>query len=150
EPVLHARGDRGGGPVRGPGPGGRRAAAGRGAGPGPLGQGSPQVPGLHASASSGVSAVNEFTRAIHWLFTASNWDTVNFQTGIRAQLAYHVEISVLSVFVAAAIAVPAGMLVGHKRRGQFLTASVANVGRAIPSFGLVVLAFIAFGNVFPS
>jgi osmoprotectant transport system permease protein len=42
------------------------------------------------------------------------------------------------------------MLVGHARRGQFLAVSIANVGRAVPSFALVVLVFIAVGNVVPS
>ena len=94
--------------------------------------------------------MHQFVRGIEWIFTSSNWNTVNFQPGIRAQIAYHIEISALSMFVAAAIAIPIGLLVGHKRRGQFLAASVANAGRAIPSFGLVVLAFILFGNLVPS
>src|SRR5437763_3552387 len=91
-----------------------------------------------------------FVQAIHWIFTSSHWDQVSFQTGIRAQLAYHVELSAISVVVAASLAVPVGLLVGHKRRGQFLAVSVANVGRAIPSFALLVLAFIAISNLWPS
>jgi osmoprotectant transport system permease protein len=91
--------------------------------------------------------MNQFIRAIHWIFSASNWREVNFQAGIGAQLAYHVELSVISTLVAVAIAVPIGMVVGHRRRGQFLAVSTANVGRAIPSFALVVLIFIAMGNV---
>jgi osmoprotectant transport system permease protein len=94
--------------------------------------------------------MNEFVRAIHWIFTASNWDEVNFQAGIRSQLIYHVELSAISVAVATAVAVPVGLIVGHRRRGEFLAVSVANVGRSIPSFGLVVLIFIAVGNVWPS
>ena len=91
--------------------------------------------------------MNDFVKAIHWIFTASNWNEVNFQAGIRSQLLYHVELSAISVAIAAAIAVPVGYLVGHTRRGQFLAVSVANVGRAIPSFALVVLAFIIIGNL---
>jgi osmoprotectant transport system permease protein len=94
--------------------------------------------------------MNQFVRAIHWIFTSSNWTTVQFQNGIRAQIAYHVELAALSLLVAAAIAIPVGLLVGHKRRGQLLASSVANIGRAIPSFGLVVLMFIVFGNLVPS
>jgi osmoprotectant transport system permease protein len=94
--------------------------------------------------------MHQIIRAIHWIFTASHWNEVNFQAGIRSQLVYHVELSALSLGVAAAIAVPAGLLVGHTRRGRFLTSAVANVGRAIPSFALLVLAFIAVGNIWPS
>jgi osmoprotectant transport system permease protein len=96
-----------------------------------------------------AGAVTDFIRAIHWIFTASNWTEVNFNTGIRGQLAYHVELSALSLFFATAAAIPVGMLVGHKRRGEFLAVSVANVGRAIPSFAIVVLLFILVGNVAP-
>lgn len=94
--------------------------------------------------------MNQFVRAIHWIFTASNWSEVNFQAGIRSQLVYHVELSAISLVIATAIAVPVGMVVGHTRRGQFLAVSVANVGRAIPSFALLVLAFIVIGDVWPS
>ena len=94
--------------------------------------------------------MNELVKAIHWIFTASNWNEVNFQAGIRSQLLYHVELAAISLAVAAAVAVPAGLLVGHRRRGQFLAVSIANVGRAIPSFALVVLAFIVIGNIRPS
>jgi osmoprotectant transport system permease protein len=94
--------------------------------------------------------MHQFVRAIHWIFTASHWDVVNLQSGIRAQLAYHIELSAISLAVAAAIAIPVGLAVGHKRRGQFLAVSIANVGRAIPSFALVVLLFIAVGNIWPT
>jgi len=62
---------------------------------------------------------------------------------------YHLELSAISVAVATAVAVPIGLLVGHRRRGQLLAVSIANVGRAIPSFALVVLAFITIGNIAP-
>jgi len=94
--------------------------------------------------------MNQFVDGIRWIFTPANWDTVNFQAGIRSQLLYHIELSAISLLVAAAIAIPVGLLVGHKRRGQFLATSLANIGRAIPSFGLVVLVFIAVGNIWPS
>ena len=94
--------------------------------------------------------MGQFVHAIHWIFTASNWSSVNFQAGIRSQLGYHVELSAISIIVAVLIAVPVGMLVGHRRRGEFVAVSVANLGRAIPSFALVVLVFIAVGNVVPS
>ncbi|MFL5797841.1 MAG: ABC transporter permease [Actinomycetota bacterium] len=94
--------------------------------------------------------MNDFVRAIHWIFTASNWEQVNFQAGIRSQLIYHVELSAIAVGIAAAVAIPVGLIVGHMRRGELLAVSIANVGRAIPSFGLVVLIFILVGNVAPT
>ena len=94
--------------------------------------------------------MNQFVDAVHWIFTRSNWHEVNLQAGIGSQLTYHVELSAISIVAAALIAIPVGMLVGHRRRGEFLAVSVANVGRAIPSFALVVLVFIAVGNLVPS
>jgi osmoprotectant transport system permease protein len=75
---------------------------------------------------------------------------VQLGSGIGGQLAYHVELSAISLAIAAALGIPAGLVVGHTRRGQFAAASVANLGRAIPSFALLVLAFIVVSNVRPS
>jgi osmoprotectant transport system permease protein len=94
--------------------------------------------------------MTELGRAIAWIFTASNWRQVNFDTGIGGQLWYHVELSLLSLVIATAVAVPIGLVVGHKRKGQFVAVSIANVGRAIPSFALLVLAFIVISNLRPS
>lgn len=94
--------------------------------------------------------MSELARAVHWILTGSNWSHVQLGAGIGGQLAYHVELSAISVAIAAAVAVPVGVAVGHYRRGQFATVSVANVGRAIPSFALLVLAFIVVSNLRPS
>lgn len=94
--------------------------------------------------------MSQLVHALQWIFTASNWRSVQLGAGIGAQLAYHVEIAAISLGVAAGIAIPVGLVVGHRRRGQLLAVSVANVGRAIPSFALLVLAFIVVSNVRPS
>jgi osmoprotectant transport system permease protein len=94
--------------------------------------------------------MNEFARAIQWIFTASNWNQVGFGAGIGSQLVYHVELSAISVAIAAAVAIPIGLMVGHKQRGQVVAVSIANVGRAVPSFALLVLAFIIVTNLWPS
>ena len=94
--------------------------------------------------------MNQFVHAIQWIFTASNWSHVQLGSGIGGQLGYHVELSAVSLGIAAAVAVPLGMAVGHTRRGQFATVSISNIGRAIPSFALLVLAFIVVSNLRPS
>jgi osmoprotectant transport system permease protein len=50
-----------------------------------------------------------------------------------------VQISVIATVVAAVLALPPAMWLGHRRRGGFLAAAVVNVGRAIPSFAIMVL-----------
>jgi osmoprotectant transport system permease protein len=52
---------------------------------------------------------------------------------------------VISSAIAAAIAVPAGLWVGHRRRGELLVTAVANTGRAVPDFGIIILAFLVVG-----
>ena len=45
--------------------------------------------------------------------------------------------------IAIAIALPVGLALGHTGRGAFLTISVSNVGRAVPSIALIAF-FVAF------
>jgi|1186.fasta_scaffold77097_2 osmoprotectant transport system permease protein len=54
-----------------------------------------------------------------------------------------------TMVIAVAIAVPGGMLVGRGKRSGVLTANVANVGRAIPTFAVLVLGaiWLGFGNL---
>jgi osmoprotectant transport system permease protein len=94
--------------------------------------------------------MNTLVDAVQWIFTPANWSEVNFGPGIASQLLYHIELSALSVGVAAAIAIPIGLLVGHGRRGRVLASFVSTVGRAIPSYGLVVLLFFAAVSLAPS
>ncbi|HLA66557.1 MAG TPA: ABC transporter permease [Acidimicrobiia bacterium] len=52
----------------------------------------------------------------------------------------HVEISGLAVIAAAAVAIPLGAWLGHTGRGGLAVISVVNIGRALPSFGILALA----------
>jgi osmoprotectant transport system permease protein len=62
----------------------------------------------------------------------------------------HLELSVVSLAVALVLALPLGLWLGHRHRGFLFAASVANVGRALPSlvliaFGLTILG-VGFWN----
>jgi osmoprotectant transport system permease protein len=48
--------------------------------------------------------------------------------------------SAASLLVAALIALPVGIVIGHIGRGGTLAINISNVGRAIPSFALLVIA----------
>ena len=61
-------------------------------------------------------------------------------------LGEHLKLTGVSVAIAAALAVPVGLLLGHKGRGQFAATTVANVGRAVPSLALIAL-FVAYLGV---
>ncbi|MEU1306216.1 ABC transporter permease [Streptomyces shenzhenensis] len=65
--------------------------------------------------------------------------------GIPTRLREHLQYSVLALAVAAAIALPLGLLTGHTGRGGNILASIATAARALPSFGLLVLMFVLLG-----
>src|SRR5439155_428565 len=56
-----------------------------------------------------------------------------------------------ATLTAAAVALPLGIGLGHVGRGGVLAANLSNIGRAIPSFGLLVITFQLLGiNVWPT
>ena len=57
----------------------------------------------------------------------------------------HLQYSLLATLVAAAIALPVGLLIGHTGRGAFLAINLSGFGRALPTVGLVTLVFLASG-----
>ena len=72
-----------------------------------------------------------------WLTDPANWEG---ERGIGNRLVEHVLISVETVAIAASIALPAGIAIGHSHRWPGLTTGVVNIARAIPSFAVVALA----------
>jgi osmoprotectant transport system permease protein len=56
-----------------------------------------------------------------------------------------VQYSIEALLLAAAIGLPVGLLTGHYGRGGNALALIATAGRALPSFGLLVLMFIWIG-----
>ena len=75
---------------------------------------------------------------IAWFQDPVNWSG---DYGIPNRVWEHVWMSGLTTAIGALIALPIGLLIGHTRRGEFLTISIANIGRALPSFGVLALVF---------
>jgi osmoprotectant transport system permease protein len=50
---------------------------------------------------------------------------------------------VLALLMAAAIALPLGLLIGHTNRGSFLALNVANAARALPTLGILIFLALA-------
>ncbi|GAB1338512.1 ABC transporter permease [Streptomyces sp. E-15] len=65
--------------------------------------------------------------------------------GIPARFAEHIGYSLEALLFAAVIGLPIGLLTGHYDRGGNALALLATAGRALPSFGLLVLMFIWLG-----
>ncbi len=77
-----------------------------------------------------------------WLVGSEQWTGSD---GIGHRLAEHLQYSLLATLVAAAIALPIGLLIGHTERGAFVAINLSSFGRALPTVGLVVLVFLASG-----
>ncbi|MER6035342.1 MULTISPECIES: ABC transporter permease [unclassified Streptomyces] len=67
------------------------------------------------------------------------------QDGIPTRVGEHILYSLEAVGIAAVIGLPIGLVTGHHGRGGNALASIATAGRALPTFGLLVLMFTWFG-----
>lgn len=83
-----------------------------------------------------------FADVIRWFTEAEHWQG---GAGVIHRLVEHVTMSGASVLVACLIALPVGIWLGHTGRGGAIAVNVSNVGRAIPSFAILVLAAQAVG-----
>ena len=79
---------------------------------------------------------------VAWFANPQHWSGSD---GIPTRLVQHIQLSAESVLIGALIALPAGILLGHVGRFGNLAMNVSNVGRAVPSFGILVIAFQVFG-----
>jgi osmoprotectant transport system permease protein len=57
----------------------------------------------------------------------------------------HIEICALAMAISIAIALPAGIVLGHRHRGSFLAINISNVLRALPSLALIAISLAFFG-----
>jgi osmoprotectant transport system permease protein len=60
----------------------------------------------------------------------------------------HMQLTLASMGVACAIALPLGLWLGHTGRGGFLAINASNVGRAVPSLALIVFFAAYLGTGF--
>jgi osmoprotectant transport system permease protein len=85
---------------------------------------------------------NQIRLVADWLTASTQWSG---DDGIPNRLVEHLTYSGLSLLFAALLGLALGLLVGHTGRGTFAVASLANLARAIPTFGLVVLVVTLVG-----
>ena len=77
-----------------------------------------------------------------WFTTAANWEG---NGGIVHRTVEHLGMSAAATVTALAIALPIGLLLGHTGKAALLAVNLSNMGRAIPSFALLVLGAQVFG-----
>jgi osmoprotectant transport system permease protein len=90
---------------------------------------------------------NIFLDTFAWLTDPAHWSGTS---GIGVRLLEHLQYSGLVLLIAAAIAVPAGLYIGHTGRGRVVAVAVAGALRALPTLGLLVLfALLAGSSLMP-
>jgi ABC-type proline/glycine betaine transport system permease subunit len=59
----------------------------------------------------------------------------------------HLEVTLEAMAIACIVGIPPALWIGHLRRGQLVASTIANAGRALPSFAVVVFtsSFALFG-----
>lgn len=77
-----------------------------------------------------------------WLTDSANWSG---DEGIWHRLAQHLAYSVMALFIAAVIAIPVGLWIGHTGRGRFVVVNLVGAMRALPSLGLLFMAVLWLG-----
>jgi osmoprotectant transport system permease protein len=79
-----------------------------------------------------------------WAYLA---DPASYQGrfGLHNLLVQHLSYSAVSMVFALAIGLPLGLWVGHRGRGEVLVVQLTNTGRAVPDFGILLIAVLLFG-----
>ena len=80
--------------------------------------------------------MNFLGEVARWFADPAHWQGAN---GIPTRLEEHVLMSLIATAVAALVALPIGLLLGHYGVGGAIAINISNIGRALPSFAILVL-----------
>jgi osmoprotectant transport system permease protein len=86
--------------------------------------------------------MNFANQVVQWFLNGAHWQG---EGGIPHRTFEHLAMSGASVLTAALIALPVGIAIGHFGRGGILAINISNIGRAVPSFAVLVIAVELFG-----
>jgi len=86
--------------------------------------------------------VNALRQLLEWFNDPGNWRGAS---GVPHRVVEHLWLWAWSMVIAGAVALPGGLLLGRSKRSGVFTINVANIGRAIPSFAVIVLGVIWLG-----
>ncbi|MFW6203401.1 MAG: ABC transporter permease [Actinomycetota bacterium] len=74
--------------------------------------------------------------ALRWLADGGNWQGSD---GVPNRLFEHLWVTVVSMGIACAVAIPVGLWLGHLGRGGTVAINISNAGRAVPTLAILVL-----------
>jgi osmoprotectant transport system permease protein len=78
-----------------------------------------------------------------WLTDGGHW---HGQDGILLRLLEHLQYSGIALAVAALVAVPLGLYVGHTGNGRWLAVNLTGAMRSLPSLGLLYVSYLVLGD----
>jgi osmoprotectant transport system permease protein len=84
--------------------------------------------------------MNAVPQAWAWLTTRADWAGGD---GISHRLGEHLYLTVVCLAIACALALPVALVLGHLGRGGALAINISNVGRAVPTFAVLVLLVLS-------
>ncbi|MFD0339830.1 ABC transporter permease [Streptomyces sp. NPDC127117] len=85
------------------------------------------------------AVVKTLADAWSWLTTAANWSG---DGGIWNRLGQHLFLTVVCLLISCLIALPVALVLGHLGRGGALAVNISNIGRAVPTFAVLVLLLL--------
>jgi osmoprotectant transport system permease protein len=83
-----------------------------------------------------------FGDAIGWILDGAHWGGPG---GIDTRILQHLAVTFAAVGIAAVLAIPLGVLIGHTGRGRLVVVALAGAVRAVPTLGLLTLLGLALG-----
>ncbi|MFD3309600.1 ABC transporter permease [Streptomyces sp. NPDC058656] len=83
--------------------------------------------------------MNTLADAWDWLTDSAHWAG---DDGVWHRLTQHLVLTVVCLVISCLIALPVALVLGHLGKGGALAVNISNVGRAIPTFAVLVLLLL--------
>ncbi|MEV4946415.1 ABC transporter permease subunit [Streptomyces sp. NPDC053755] len=84
--------------------------------------------------------MNTLAATWDWLTDAANWSGEN---GVSRRLVEHLLLTVVCLALSCVLALPVALVLGHLGKGGALAVNLSNVGRAVPTFAVLVLLLLS-------
>ncbi|MFF2512558.1 ABC transporter permease [Streptomyces sp. NPDC058086] len=83
--------------------------------------------------------MSTLTGAWDWLGDPAHWSG---DDGVWHRLAQHLVLTVVCLVISCLIALPVALVLGHLGKGGALAVNISNIGRAVPTFAVLVLLLL--------
>ncbi|WP_328334604.1 ABC transporter permease [Streptomyces sp. NBC_00455] len=83
--------------------------------------------------------MSTLSSAWSWLTSSANWSGSD---GITHRITQHIFLTVVCLALSCLIALPVAVVLGHIGKGGALAVNLSNVGRAVPTFAVLVLLLL--------